>query len=213
MTADAKIRLKKEGGRYHHGNLKGALVLAAERVIGRTGNVELGLRDIAKLAGVSHAAAYRHFDSKTALLAEVAARGFSALTEALGAAVAKGRTPAAKLVELGVQYVSFAVERAGVFRAMFDASLSPLTRFPELPEAAASSLALFSGVVSAGIEDGSFRDDDEQGSVMTVWSAVHGYAWLALDGRLSGPFSIDVDDAARAARVVVKRLVEGLRAR
>lgn len=213
MTAEAKVRLKKEGGRYHHGHLKDALVLAAERLIGKSGHAELPLRDVAKLAGVSHAAAYRHFDSKTALVAEVAVRGFSSLASALHLALGRGRAPAARLVEVGVAYVSFAVERAGLFRAMFDASLAPLSKFPSLAEASASALAPFRAAVSAGIDDGSLRADDEAGAVLSVWSAVHGYTWLVLDGRLTSPFSVELDEAARSARAVVKRLVEGLRAR
>ncbi len=62
-AAEERVRLKKEGGRYHHGNLTDALVLAAERSIAKSGSIDLPLRDVAKLAGVSHAAAYRHFES------------------------------------------------------------------------------------------------------------------------------------------------------
>jgi AcrR family transcriptional regulator len=210
---DERVRLKKEGGRYHHGNLKDALVLAAERSIAKSGNVDLPLRDVAKLAGVSHAAAYRHFDSKAALLAEVAARGFKALEERLREAAGRGRALDARLVEVGVAYVGFALESVGAFRVMFEPSLKPLDRFPQLAEASFNALAVFHGVVQEAVAAKVLRSDDVSGTVMAVWALVHGHACLLVDGHLAGPFELGPDDAAASARLVVRRLVDGLRER
>jgi AcrR family transcriptional regulator len=212
-TADERVRLKKEGGRYHHGHLKDALVLAAEKAIAKSGHVDLPLRDVAKLAGVSHAAAYRHFDSKAALLAEVAVRGFQALTVALVAGAAKGRTPEARLVEAGVAYVGFALEQPGAFRVMFDGALKPFTRFPGLAEAAFEALSVLHGLVKEGVADGVFRSDDVSGSVMSTWALVHGQATLLIDDQLAGPFELGPDDGVPSARVAMRRLVDGLKAR
>lgn len=210
MKTDERVRLKKEGGRYHHGNLKDALVLAAERSIARTGSVDLPLRDVAKLAGVSHAAAYRHFDSKAALLAEVAIRGFQALEARLVKGAARGSTASARLVEAGIAYVSFALESTGAFRVMFDASLKPFTRFPGLPEAAFAALTVLHRLLREGVAEGAFRVDDVNASVMSVWSLVHGHATLLVDDQLLGPFEVGADDAIASARVVMLRLVDGL---
>lgn len=210
---DERVRLKKEGGRYHHGNLKDALVLAAERSIAKSGSVELPLRDVAKLAGVSHAAAYRHFASKTALLAEVAVRGFGVLEQRLREASGKGRTLDARLVETGVAYVTFALESPGAFRVMFDASLKPFDQFPGLAEAAFKAVAVLHDVVREGVAAGVLRSDDVNATAMSAWAAVHGHASLLVDGHLVGPFEIGPDDAVPSARLVVRRLIDGLRAR
>lgn len=211
--ADERVRVKKEGGRYHHGNLRDALVLAAERAIAKSGNIDLPLRDVAKLAGVSHAAAYRHFDSKAALLAEVAVKGFAALTARITGAAARGRTPEARFVEAGVGYVSFALESSGAFRVMFDASLKPFTRFPGLSEAAFEALSELHRVLRDGVTAGAFREDDLEGSVMAAWSMIHGHATLLLDDQLLGPFSVGHEGAVASARLVMRRLVDGLRVR
>lgn len=211
--ADERVRVKKEGGRYHHGNLKDALVLAAERAIAKSGSIDLPLRDVAKLAGVSHAAAYRHFDSKAALLAEVAVKGFAALTVRIKGSAAKGRTPEARFVEAGVGYVSFALESSGAFRVMFDASLKPFTQFPGLSEAAFEALSELHRVLRDCVTAGVFREEDLDDSVMAAWSMIHGHATLLLDDQLLGPFSVGQDGAVASARLVMRRLVDGLRVR
>lgn len=212
-TADERVRLKKEGGRYHHGNLKDALVLAAERAIAKSGHVDLPLRDVARLAGVSHAAAYRHFDSKAALLAEVAVRGFQAMTLALQAGAAKGKSSESRLVEAGVAYVGFALEQPGAFRVMFDSALKPFTQYPGLAEAAFEALAVLHGLVKEGLAEGALRPDDLSASVMSTWALVHGQATLLIDDQLAGPFELGPDDGLASARVAMKRLVDGLKAR
>ncbi|MBL8949172.1 MAG: TetR/AcrR family transcriptional regulator [Myxococcaceae bacterium] len=205
-----KERLKKGGDRYHHGNLRDALVRAAEQQIARSGDIALPLRDVARLVGVSHAAAYRHFDSKQALLAEVAARGFEALTVALTAGAARGRGPAERLVEAAVGYVSFALEQPGAYRVMFHATLKPFTRFPRLAEASLAALEVLRALVREGLATKAFSGEADA-AVMATWALVHGQALLVLDGQLSGPFGIDAAQGALAARTSMKRLLEGLR--
>src|SRR5579884_242948 len=75
-----------KGRGYHHGNLRNALIQAAVGLISQTGNSSFTLREIARRAGVTHAALYRHFETKEALLAEVAADGFRGLLESVQAA-------------------------------------------------------------------------------------------------------------------------------
>lgn len=206
-------RLKKAGGQYHHGNLRDALVRAAERAIARSGVIELPLRDVARLAGVSHAAAYRHFDSKQALLAEVAARGFQALTSALTAGAARGRDPAARLLEAAVAYVVFAIEQPGAYRVMFHAALKPFSRFPHLAEASLAALEVLRGLVREGVDAGALSGDDLDASVMVTWALVHGQALLVLDGQLARPFGVEGAQGVAAARGAMVRLLEGLKRR
>jgi AcrR family transcriptional regulator len=199
-TENTMKSLKKDAGQYHHGQLKDALVLAAEQQIARTGEIALPLREVAKRAGVSHAAAYRHFASKTELLAELATRGFMTLTERLRSA--------RDLSEAAVAYVALASERPGTFRVMFHGSLKPFTAYPVLVTAAGHALDELKRVVAVEVARGALRDDQGNTAVSTVWATVHGLAMLLIDGQLEGPFPGQFDDVTAAARRAMATLLK-----
>ncbi|RKN43461.1 TetR/AcrR family transcriptional regulator [Micromonospora endolithica] len=179
---------------YHHGDLRRALLAAAVDGIGEAGPATLSLRDLARRAGVSHAAPAHHFGDKAGLLTAVAAEGFDLLAEALRAADGG-------LLELGVAYVGFAVEH----RAHFDVMFRPDLHRPEDPDLRAarerSGAALRAGVAS--LPDRRPTADDPDGDALAAWSIVHGFATLWLAGVL--PQEIG-DDPRAAARVVIHRL-------
>ncbi|TPG48398.1 TetR/AcrR family transcriptional regulator [Roseomonas nepalensis] len=154
---------------YHHGDLLAALLSAAETLLDEGGDGALSLREVARRAGVSPAAAYRHVPDKEALLARLAARGFAAFGEALGRAAAEA--PGSALDAMGVAYVEFALARPARFRLMF----GPLTARATdevLGAARREAFAVLSGV--AGSRAASLR----------AWGLVHGLAMLLLDGAL-----------------------------
>src|SRR6202044_4146949 len=93
---------------YHRVNLKQSLLDAAVGLIGEVGPQAFTLREVARRAGVSHNAPYRHFRDKDDLLAAVAAEGFDRLTEEMRKAMAKGRTAAERLNLAGRGYIQFA---------------------------------------------------------------------------------------------------------
>jgi AcrR family transcriptional regulator len=189
------LRLRKPAGRYHHGALKEALVSAAERHQARTGDMAFGLREVAGQAGVSHTAAYRHFASKTELLAAVAGRGFAGLTQRLERAAASAPGPAEGLVEAAVAYVEFALGESGAFRVMFSAELKPFTAHPGLAEAALEALAVLRGLVSRAEEAGVLPAGDAEARVRLLWTVAHGQASLATGAQLAGPFGLASDAA------------------
>src|SRR3954464_10960418 len=102
---------------YHHGNLKAALVAAAEAVLGRDGLAGLTLRAAAREAGVSHAAPRNAVGDLSGLLAELAASGFERLRSEMDAAAAE--SPEAPLDALGRCYVRFALANPALFQLMF----------------------------------------------------------------------------------------------
>ncbi|MGC3997645.1 MAG: helix-turn-helix domain-containing protein [Anaeromyxobacter sp.] len=117
---------------YHHGDLRNALVEAAERLVARHGPEGFSLREAARDVGVSPAAAYRHFADKTALLTALAVEGHARLAGAMERARARAPaagTPAARavaaFVAIGDAYVEFAVKHPSHFRVMFGPALSP----------------------------------------------------------------------------------------
>src|ERR1700760_731290 len=105
---------------YHHGDLRRALILAAERILERDGPQALSLRAVAREAGVSPAAPYHHFKDKSDLMLAIAGAGFEALKEALQASF--DQDPSHSLTTMGVAYVKFARANPALYRVMYDSS-------------------------------------------------------------------------------------------
>jgi AcrR family transcriptional regulator len=104
---------------YHHGDLRRALLTAAEEAITETGVATLSMRDLARRAGVSHTAPTHHFRDKAGLLTAFAIEGFEQLAKAL----ATSRLASNSIVEMGVTYIRFAVTRRAMFEVMFRTDL------------------------------------------------------------------------------------------
>lgn len=175
---------------YHHGDLKRVLVEAACAIVAEEQNWDFSLREVARRAGVSHNAPYRHFPEKLDLLAAVAAEGFIALGVAMTKAADGVESPEEALVELGNAYVKFGIINGARYRLMFGTVLaSSKTKAPALVlEAAARSQAILANVIAAGVKKGQFAasDDDEMAIlVLSACSTVHGLTMLLIDG-LSG---------------------------
>src|SRR3982074_3363797 len=103
---------------YHHGDLRAALVRAAIELLEESGETELSLRAVARRAGVSPAAPYRHYADRESLISAVAAVGYRELAQRLAAAHPSPSTPE-QLASVAIAYVQFALERPALFRLMF----------------------------------------------------------------------------------------------
>ncbi|MFJ4340274.1 TetR/AcrR family transcriptional regulator [Streptomyces sp. NPDC088915] len=153
-------------GTYHHGDLRRAVLTAALDVIAAEGPGALSLRDLARRAGVSHAAPAHHFKDRTGLLTAVAAEGYELLAGALAGVP--------ELRERGVRYVRFAVEHPAHFQVMFQPELLRADD-PDLRAAKErASAELRAGV--AGLD--AVPDAREAG--IAAWSLAHGFAALLL---------------------------------
>jgi len=178
---------------YHHGDLREALLAAAEALLAEGGVQGLTLRACARRAGVSHAAPKHHFNDVTELLSAVAARGFDRLSDRLGAArTAAGDDPDRRFIAVARTYVLFAREFPAHFRLMFRWDL--LRRdHPALQAAAArtfaemtSSITVQRGepdVVPAELNE-RIADTGLAADILIGWSHVHGFAQLLLEGQL-----------------------------
>jgi AcrR family transcriptional regulator len=154
---------------YHHGDLRNALLEAARALLEEGPLAELSLRAVARRAGVSHAAPYRHFPNHEALLVELATEGFVELrSEIVGAASAKG-AESDRIAKIGAAYMRFVARRPALARLMFGPQLPNRERFPELGAAADA----------VGEEIGTALHDPALG--LAVWAAVHGLAMLILE--------------------------------
>jgi AcrR family transcriptional regulator len=159
---------------YHHGDLRRAILTAALDVISADGPSALSLRDLARRAGVSHAAPAHHFKDRTGLLTAIAAEGFGLLAAAL--------REASDLKKAGVRYVRFAREHPAHFQVMFAPGL---LRGDDLELTTGRALAgdalreAVSGVHPEGV--------DPRLAGVAAWSLAHGFATLLLGHNLDGP--------------------------
>jgi len=170
--------------RYHHGDLRRALVDAALRLVRREGPRALTLRAAARLAGVSQAAPYRHFADKQALLAAVAEEGFRAMTGAMRRAMSEAGEPLSKFRALGLSYVEFARGHPAHFQVMFGPELADRTAYPSLAEAAAEAFNLLVAAIADCQKAGLAREGNPEELGVTAWSAVHGLSALIVNGQL-----------------------------
>jgi AcrR family transcriptional regulator len=196
---------RKPRGRYHHGNLRRALIDQALATIDAEGVGRLTLREIGTRLGVSRTALYRHFSDKRELLSAVATEGFRLLRHELIAAwEARGRGPAG-FQAMGMAYVQFATRHPSHYRVMFGGFLGPKGCDPELAvEAEAAFRALVDALVTLQ-QDGIVYNDDPVAMARFVWAVVHGLAMLTIDGQLREPLP-------EVMRYASQRLAEGIMA-
>jgi len=184
------------GKSYHHGELRTALVGAALDLLAKDGVDTFSLRAVARRAGVSAMAPYRHYPDKEALLAAVAAQGFEGLRDVLR--VADGAAPAGQaLVAQAVAYVRYALENPALFRLMFGPER--LGTHPGLAAAGEAAYAVLAARVAAEPVAGA----DREARVLGCWSLVHGLASLFLDGRIGDKTAAPHDDVVRRVAEVM----------
>jgi AcrR family transcriptional regulator len=171
---------------YHHGALRDALLLAAEKVLERDGLPGLTLRAVAREAGVSHAAPTHHFGDLAGLLSELAAIGYRQFNAAMIAANASG-TVQDKGIAKAKAYVAYAQAHPGMYGLMFRTERLDMKR-PSLHEAAGAAFAgLARGVGASRHEhiEAEAMSLEQAGAVARAWSLVHGFTMLLLDDRMS----------------------------
>lgn len=182
---------RKRADRYHHGDLRRALLQAAVRTIGSHGVDGLTLRGVGSALGVSRTALYRHFTDKAALLAAVGAEGFRMLRAELSESWEReGRGPSG-FQAMGAAYVRFAVAHPSHYRVMFGADIVAAGHTDLAQEGTGAFQVLVDAIVELQ-EQGLARRDDSRQMALFVWSATHGVAMLAIDGRLGRePSAVD----------------------
>lgn len=195
---------------YHHGDLRRALIDTALAMVTEEGTWNFTLREVARRAGVSHAAPYNHFEDKSALLAEVAALGFQALSRQMEAAARRApRSSRQALVGIASAYVRFGVEHPAHYRLMFGPELADKARHPTLEAAGDAAFAALTGALERGQAAGQVRAGAVRDQAVAAWSLVHGLTTLLIDQRLSF-LGVSTGEAERHARVAGAALFEGL---
>ncbi len=169
---------------YHHGSLRADVIAAAVAEVQAVGAAGVSMREIARRAGVSHAAPIHHFGDKTGLFTAIATEGFRLITEAIEP-VAVGPFG---FLDGGAAYVTFALAHPGHFEVMF----RPALYRQDDPDLVRAKTAAVDVLESSGARTAAdWGVDDAQGLVLAGWALVHGLATLLLTDNLDGRFPTD----------------------
>lgn len=172
--------------KYHHGDLKNALIQAGVKILSKEGIGGLSLRKVAQEAGVSHAAPYAHFADKQALIAAISTEGFRILFEQLNDVREKYQSdPKRQLLEAAWVYVRFAQTDPAHFRVTFSSAVEREKEYPALVEMTGKSFGEVVKIVGACQAAGLLRSGPADVMAVSVWSAVHGFASLLIEGQIS----------------------------
>lgn len=195
---------------YHHGDLRNALKEEAARIIAERGVEGFSLREASRRAGVSAAAAYRHFPNKEALVDELIIDGRASLSEFMERRLTKidgAATPDAHLRALGHAYVDFASANPNLFRILtgpVGAQTLPEQSQPRDP------YNLLLSVLESMRGKGALRDPDVSNNALACWSMVHGLAMLVVEKVLPNPTATGQATVDEAASIVLDALVHGM---
>ena len=189
---------------YHHGDLAAALRASARASIARDGVAKFSLRAVAKQAEVDPAAVYRHYADKQALLEAVAEDGFIELATHMQQAQSTRRTPETRMAAIGAAYVHFAIAEPELFRAMFGPQRIDVPTIAAAASGGRSPYQILLDALAELHEAGRSIHPPERAS-LPAWSAIHGLAYLAIDGR--------IDDVEASIRDVTRSILRSLEPR
>ena len=192
-----------KGGRYHHGDLKAALIDVAITLIAERGVREFSLAEASRRLGVTVAAPYRHFADRDDLIAAVGVRALDAFTAALASEGRDTDPPEQRLAALARAYVRFAAEQRPLFDTLFVAGIDK-SRYPEFRRAFHALEETFRASALEVCEHDAKAAD---ALMAAVEATAHGHAALLLDGSFddeADPVGSAADQAARATLALIQ---------
>lgn len=173
---------------YHHGDLPNALIDAALLILSKYGAEGLSLREVAKIAGVSHMAPYRHFKNKLALLEAIAICGYAQLEEVCRIAYETyPNDPNRQLIEAGMGYLTLVLEKPEIAHLMFSGILTKHHVSKPLNEAGDKAVQSLGWIIENGKRQGIYSDHPTEKLTLAALAYVHGIAMMLLGGLLAKP--------------------------
>ncbi len=166
--------------RYHHGNLREALIHAALHLLETKGVDGLSLRSLGKALGVTQAAPYSHFRDKDDLLAAIAETGFQRLALSMAEDATGAATTQERIERLMTSYIHFAQSNKALFQVMFGRELADMKNFPTLAMTAGKSYSL----ISTALAKRASTAVDTRFLTVSIWSLCHGLTTLIVDGKI-----------------------------
>jgi len=199
-----KIPTRKPAARYHHGDLRAALVRAGLELLRKEGFEALSLRAVARRAGVSQTAPYSHFTDKNALLAAIAAEGLRTLGSRQLANAAGIDDPYERMYAMARTYVGMACDEPALYQLMLGPGAPEKYQSAEADQAYNDGLAHLRTCVAAVV--GTDVDAPETWvAMMASWAMVHGMAQLLTDGKIS-PAMVGLQDRDLLVTLIIKSI-------
>jgi AcrR family transcriptional regulator len=189
-------RVEAEKQKYHHGDLRSALLEAALAVLTEIGPQGLSIREVARRAGVSHAAPYRHFADRDELILAVVEQGFELMQQTMAAEKAAANPdPLDQFAASGLAYVNFALQHPAYYRVMFSGDLLSSTGHVAFQHTSSEAIQGMVSDIKLGQELGVLRQGDPVIQALTIWSTIHGFVSIVNDNRIGHlvgePFSLE----------------------
>ena len=204
-----KFPMNNSNGKYHHGDLRAALLAETAAMIEDGGVESVTMRAVSGRLGVSRGAPYRHFSDKSALLMAVATSGFERLRDRLQAIdAAAPRSSVERMRRMGEEYVRFAFENQAHYRLMYGKEALARRDRPELREAANAIFDHLVNVIRAHQKSGGIKRQDPRMMAFVAWGAVHGLASLLTEEQIL--VEVDVDELIKQT---TRTLLDGMRVR
>ncbi|MCP5094938.1 MAG: TetR/AcrR family transcriptional regulator [Chloroflexi bacterium] len=183
--------MKKSTKRYHHGDLRAAIVVKAIEMIAENGVESVTMRGLGQQLGVSRAAPYRHFAGKIELLTAVAAEGFSRLQTAMETAAAQDVELLIRYYKMGAAYIQFAIDNPTLYRLLLSEESLNRENSPNLAAAADDAFATLQRMIEQCQAANLLKAGDPCLLAYATWAMVHGVASLIIDGQLHDEISAD----------------------
>ncbi|NJR31866.1 MAG: TetR/AcrR family transcriptional regulator [Chamaesiphon sp. CSU_1_12] len=181
---------------YHHGDLKNALIAAGLQLLRERGVAGLNLREVARIAGVSHTAPYRHFPDKQALISAIAVEGFEMLATVIRAVDAQNYpTTVDRLAATGEAYVRFAIEHPAHIAIMFNRE-NTRGDDPELYKLSKVGFEYLVRHIHIGQSNGELPPMEPTEAAKCLWATLHGLAVLTIEGQFVLPELPEIDRSA-----------------
>ncbi|WP_421991320.1 TetR/AcrR family transcriptional regulator [Qipengyuania sp.] len=191
----------RDDQRYHHGDLRSALLTAALDRLEADGPSALSLRALARAVGVSPMAPYHHFKDRKALLAAVATAGFERLQQHKLENEAAHRNAREALPAGAANYVRFILANPNLYRLMQSAEFAERSTYPELHRAAAAPAGTLRNLIARAFEEHGVQGRSIEDCARMVWGLAHGIGTLALDGQISRDAAPELAQSGTAAMV------------
>jgi AcrR family transcriptional regulator len=200
-------KLQTNSRPYHHGNLRQALLQAAETALEARGANVLSLRELSRDVGVSHTSPRRHFADKQALLDALAESGYQRLDATLSAAAkARARNFSARLTNVAQAYIEFALKHPALWVLMLEAKHRPGAP-RELLDASEAAVSNAPALIKAGQAEGEIVPGDPARLSLTLSAALQGLVLISIGGKFKG---VPLEDLVPG---IVKHILVGLRPR
>ena len=218
MGHDERVSTPKttSRARYHHGDLRNAMMDSAVELARAGGPEAVVLREVARRVGVSATAAYRHFSDADALLDEVKHSALAVLADAIVTAVAAvpddgdpGDVAVARLRAAANAYIDFAIGQAGLFMTAFCRTTVPGEGYEGEPFAETDAFRALGSLLDQVVAAGRMPAERRPGADIAAWSVVHGFALLLVGGPLERHLSQAEQDFVRERTldVVIRGLI------